>query len=88
MEMSTQVSKRDALKEIDDAGVMPRQQWRYYKDQHLVTVVAVGISKVSLEPIVGYAAADGVVWFTPLSMFIGRAKHGEGLVPRFTRCDD
>lgn len=88
MEMSIPLSKRDALKEIDDAGVMPRQRWRYYKDSHVVTIVAVGINKVSLEPTVGYAGADGVVWFTPLSMFIGRAKLGEGLVPRFALCDD
>ena len=88
MEMTIAVSKRDALKEIDESGVMPRQCWRYYKDQHLVTVVAVGINKGSLEPTVGYAGADGVVWFMSLTMFIGRAKHGDGLVPRFARCDD
>ena len=88
MEVSSPLSKRDALAKIDEAGVMPSQRWRYYKDERVVTVVAVGINKGSLEPTVGFAGADGVVWFLPLSMFIGRAKLGEGLVPRFVRCDD
>lgn len=88
MEMTTALSKRDALQKIDASGVMPRQRWRHYQDQHVVTVVAVGIDKARLEPTVAYAGADGVVWFLPLSMFIGRAKLGEGLVPRFTLCDD
>lgn len=88
MEVAAAVSKRDALQEIDKAGVMPRQRWRYYKDQRVVTVVAVGIDKATFEPTVGYAGPDGIVWFMRLTMFIGRAKLGEGLVPRFALCED
>lgn len=81
-------TKEGALAAIDKSGVRTRQRWKRHDSGVVVEVVSVGISKANLEPTVGYAGADGIVWFLPLSMFIGRALKGNALVPRFTLCED
>lgn len=51
-------------------------------------VTLVGIARPSLEPMVGCAGSDGIAWLYHLAMFMGRAKRGDVLVPRFTLCEE
>ena len=81
-------SKEAALAALDKSGLQPRQRFRHYENQRIYTITSLGISKADLEPTVGYAGPDGIVWFTPLQRFIGRAIHNGTLVQRFVRVED
>lgn len=80
-------SKDDALEAIDQSGVRPGQRWRHFKHGTVYQVMAVGIEETSLEPKVGYAGPDGVVWFRHLNVFTGLARQDQTLVSRFTLVD-
>jgi len=81
-------SKEAALAALDKSGIEPRQRYRHYENQRIYTVVAIGIAKADLEPTVAYAGPDGIVWFTPLQRFAGRAFQDGTLVQRFVRVED
>lgn len=82
--MALDATKDSALAALERSVVRAGQRWKHFKTNNTYDVITTGIIEASLEPAVVYAGKDGVVWVRPLSIFLGRVKHGETLVPRFT----
>lgn len=77
----------DALLALRKSGMAPGQLWRGLRGSPFrVTVICV--TRPSCEPMVGRLGPDGVTWLYPLAMFMGRAKQGNALVPRFVLCEE
>lgn len=84
MAMTAVPSKEAALAAIDQTQLRAGQRWRHYKTGGVYQVIATAILESTLEPAVVYAGKDGVVWVRSMSIFLGRARQGDALVPRFT----
>ena len=82
-EKATQMTKNQALAEIDASNVRAGQRWRHFKGGEY-DVVAVALLEASMDPAVVYAGHDGVVWIRALHVFLEEASPG---VPRFSRID-
>lgn len=77
------MTKEQALAEIDASGIAARQRWQHWKGS-TYTIVGTGIVEKTMDPVVMYAGADGVVWVRPLFVFTEEVAPGK---PRFVRVD-
>ena len=78
-------SKQEALAVIDASGVRAGQRYQHWKMGDRYTVVSVGLVEATLEPTVGYAGRDGIVWYRPLAQWLERVAFG---APRFALITD
>lgn len=83
----SEATKESALLSLERSPVRPGQRWKHYKSGGIYLIVATGVLEATLEPAVIYKGKDDVVWVRPLSVFLGRAKQGDTLVPRFALQD-
>lgn len=79
--MDRESQKKRALAEIDASGVAAHQRWKHWKGP-IYTVVGTGIVEQTMDPVVMYAGADGIVWVRSLHVFLEEAAPGRA---RFTR---
>lgn len=74
--MDSVSQKNRALAEIDASGIAARQQWRHWKGG-LYTIVGTGIVEATMDAVVMYAGADGVVWVRTLYVFLEEVAPGK-----------
>lgn len=77
----------DAIAALRRSGMSAGQTWRGLRGSALL-VTFVGVVHPSYEPMIGCAGPDGIGRLYHLAMFMGRAKRGNVLVPRFALCEE
>lgn len=77
----------DAIEALRRSGVAVGQRWVGPRGG-TYRVVAVCVTRPGCEPMVGCEGPCGVTLPYYLAMFMGRAKRGNVLVPRFTLCEE
>lgn len=77
----------DAIEALRRSGVTVGQLWRGLGGS-TYRVVAVCVTRPGCEPMIGCEGPCGVTLLYHLAMFMGRAKRGNVLVPRFTLCEE
>lgn len=63
------LTQKEGLAFIDESGVRAGQHYVHWRRGSRYTVLSVGLNEATLEPMVGYAGADGVVWYRPLRVW-------------------
>lgn len=77
----------EAVAALRKSGMSAGQVWRGPSGATF-RVTFVGVAMPSCDPMVGYAGTDGIGRLYHLAMFMGRAKRGNVLVPRFVLCEE
>jgi hypothetical protein len=77
----------DAVTALRRSGVSAGQLWRGPRGS-VYRIAVIGVALPSCEPMIGCDGPDGVARLYHLAMFMGRAKQGNVLVPRFTLCEE
>lgn len=77
----------DAVAALRRSGMAAGQTWVNLHGT-VFRVAFVGVARSSFEPMVGCVGSDGIGWLYHLAMFMGRAKQGNVLVPRFALCEE